>query len=86
MTICIIGGGLTSLSLAQNLVNKKINVHIYDVDKNKDLSSNRTIGISQNNLQFFKKEILDIKKSNFLTGVNGYIGVLLISKFLSIND
>tara|TARA_B100000795_G_scaffold213992_1_gene167680 strand:+ start:275 stop:1372 length:1098 start_codon:yes stop_codon:yes gene_type:complete len=65
MTICIIGGGLTSLSLAQNLVNKKINVHIYDVDKNKDLSSNRTIGISQNNLQFFKKEILDIKKSNF---------------------
>ena len=65
MTICIIGAGLTSLSLAQNLVNKKINVHIYDVNENKDLLSNRTIGISQNNFEFFKKEILDIKKINF---------------------
>ena len=29
MNICIIGDGLTSLSLAKSLINKKINVDIY---------------------------------------------------------
>ena len=29
MNVCIIGDGITSLSLAKNLINKKINVHIY---------------------------------------------------------
>ena len=64
MNICIIGDGLTSLSLANNLINKKINVHIYYIKKNNNLSLNRTIGISKNNLEFYKKEILDIKKKN----------------------
>tara|TARA_B110000003_G_scaffold268742_1_gene298783 strand:- start:662 stop:1759 length:1098 start_codon:yes stop_codon:yes gene_type:complete len=62
MNICIIGDGLTSLSLAKNLINKKINVHIYHKNKFKSLSSSRTIGISKNNLEFFKKEILNIQK------------------------
>ena len=62
MNICIIGGGLTSLSLAKNLINKKINVHFYYKNKIKKLSSSRTIGISKNNLEFFKKEILNIQK------------------------
>ena len=62
MNICIIGDGLTSLSLANNLINKKINVHIFYRDKIKNLSSSRTIGISKNNLEFFKKEIYDIPK------------------------
>jgi len=65
MNICIIGDGLTSLSLAQNLINKKINVHFYHKDKIKNLSSNRTIGISKNNLEFFKKEIHNIPKKFF---------------------
>jgi 2-octaprenyl-6-methoxyphenol hydroxylase len=60
MNICIIGDGLTSLSLAKNLINKKINVHFYHKNKNKNLLSTRTIGISKNNLKFFKKEILNI--------------------------
>ena len=30
MNICIIGGGLTAVTLAKNLINKKINVHIYE--------------------------------------------------------
>ena len=60
MNICIIGGGLTSLSLAKNLTNKKINVHFYHKNKIEKLSSSRTIGISKNNLEFFKKEILNI--------------------------
>ena len=63
MNICIIGGGLTSLSLAKNLINKKINVHFYH--KNKNLLSNRTIGISKNNLEFFRKEIYKIPKKDF---------------------
>ena len=53
MNICIIGGGLTGLSLAKNLINKKINVHIYQKTKINNLSSSRTIGISKNNLEFF---------------------------------
>ena len=62
MNICIIGSGLTSLSLAKNLINKKINVHLYHKNKTKPISSSRTIGISKNNLEFFKKEIHDISK------------------------
>ena len=65
MNICIIGDGLTSLSLAKNLINKKINVHFYHKNKIKNLSSTRTIGVSKNNIEFFKKEILNIPK-NFL--------------------
>tara|TARA_B100000787_G_scaffold105289_1_gene78084 strand:- start:364 stop:1461 length:1098 start_codon:yes stop_codon:yes gene_type:complete len=65
MNICIIGDGLTSLSLATHLTNKKINVHLYYKNKIKNLSSSRTIGISKHNLEFFKKEILNIKKKIF---------------------
>ena len=62
MNICIIGDGLTSLSLAKNLINKKINVHLYYKKKIKNLSTSRTIGISKNNLEFFKEEIQEIPK------------------------
>ena len=65
MNICIIGDGLISLSLAKNLINKKINVHFYHKNKIKNLSSSRTIGISRNNLEFFRKEIYKIPKKNF---------------------
>ena len=65
MNICIIGNGLTSLSLAKNLVNKKIHIHLYYKNKIENLSSSRTIGISKNNLGFFKKEILNISKNFF---------------------
>ena len=62
MNICIIGDGLTSLSLAKNLINKKINVDIYQQNKIENLTSIRTIGISKNNLEFFKKKIYQIPK------------------------
>ena len=65
MNICIIGGGLTSLSLAKNLINKKISVHFYHKNKIKNFSSNRTIGISKNNLEFFREEIYKIRKKLF---------------------
>jgi len=62
MNICIIGDGLTSLSLAKNLINKKINVHVYQKKIINNLSISRTIGISKNNMNFFKKEILKLPK------------------------
>ena len=65
MNICIIGDGLTSLSLAKNLINKKINVYYYHKNKIENSSSNRTIGISKNNLEFFRKEICKIPKKIF---------------------
>ena len=65
MNICIIGDGLTSLSLAKNLINKKINVYFYHKNKIKNFSSNRTIGISKNNLEFFREEIYKIRKKLF---------------------
>ena len=64
MNVCIIGDGLTSLSLAKNFINKKINVHIYYKSKNQKLTPSRTIGISKKNLEFFKKEIYEIPKQN----------------------
>ena len=65
MNICILGDGLTSLSLAKNLINKKINVHLYYKNKIKNISSSRTIGISKDNFDFFKKEIFNIPKNFF---------------------
>jgi len=62
MNVCIIGDGLTSLSLAKNLINKKINVHIYHKRIVGNFSSNRTIGMSKNNLEFFEKHILKLPK------------------------
>jgi 2-octaprenyl-6-methoxyphenol hydroxylase len=64
MKICIIGDGLTGLSLAKNLINKKINIHLYHKNKIENLSSSRTIGISKNNLEFYIKEIHKIPKKN----------------------
>ena len=43
MNVCIIGDGLTGLSLAQNLIKKKINVDFYYRDKIQTLSTNRTM-------------------------------------------
>jgi len=60
MNICIIGDGLTSLSLAKNLVNKKINVHIYKEKKTSIHKTSRTIGMAKKNLDFFRKEVHNV--------------------------
>jgi 2-octaprenyl-6-methoxyphenol hydroxylase len=62
MNVCIVGDGLTSLSLAKILINKKINVHIYYKKVNSKFSSSRTVGISKNNLEFFEKNIIKLPK------------------------
>ena len=62
MKLCILGNGLTSLSLAKSLVNKGIFIDIFLNKKFLKYNKSRTIGISKKNLDFFNKNILDIKK------------------------
>ena len=62
MKLCILGGGLTGLSLAKSLVKKGLSVDIFLDKKNSDFNKSRTIGISNENLMYFNREILDIKK------------------------
>ena len=62
MNVCILGNGLTSLTLAKSLVNKGINVEIISNRKKNKTYYDRTIGISKINLDFFNKEILNINK------------------------
>ena len=62
MKVCIIGNGLTSLTLAKALVNQDIFVDIIYQNNQKHYSQNRTIGISKSNIEYFKKNISNIKK------------------------
>ena len=62
MNICLIGDGLTNLILAKILANKNINVFLCVDSKKIKKFSSRTIGISKHNFDFFKSNIINIKK------------------------
>ena len=62
MKVCILGSGLTSLTLAKTLINQGIFVDIFPSKKIFKRDSNRTLGISKINLDFFNKEVLNIEK------------------------
>ena len=62
MTVCILGNGLTALTLAKALVNNEINVDVLFNKKNYKISDTRTIGISKNNIDFFNSNIINIEK------------------------
>ena len=62
MRVCILGSGLSSLTLAKSLVNQKIYVDIFYSKKIKSLNKTRTIGISKSNLEFFNEKIINIEK------------------------
>ena len=62
MKICIIGNGLVSLTLANVLIQKNLSVDILFNSKSKKYSKMRTLGISRSNIDYFNKEIIDIKK------------------------
>jgi len=85
MNVCIIGDGLTSLSLAKNLINKKINVHIYYEKKNK-ISLNRTIGISRSNFEFFKNDVQNIKKKWEIKKIEIYSEKLNNNKIMNFEE
>ena len=62
MKVCIIGGGLVSLTLASVLIKKDICVDILLNSKNKKYNKTRTLGVSKSNSDYFNQEIINIKK------------------------
>ena len=62
MKVCIIGNGLVSLTLANVLVKKELIVDIISNKKNNRNDKSRTLGISKSNIDYFNKEIVNIKK------------------------
>tara|TARA_B100000989_G_scaffold241631_1_gene188516 strand:+ start:1629 stop:2705 length:1077 start_codon:yes stop_codon:yes gene_type:complete len=62
MRVCILGAGLTSLTLAKALVNKNIHVDIIENKKKTLYDKSRTIGISKSNIDFFNNSIINIDK------------------------
>ena len=62
MRVCILGSGLSCLTLAKALVNQKIYVDIKVSANSSKPRKSRTIGISKSNLEFFNKQIINIDK------------------------
>jgi len=62
MRVCILGSGLSSLTLAKSLVNQKIYVDILYSKKKYPVNKTRTIGISKSNIEFFNEKIINIEK------------------------
>ena len=62
MRVCILGSGLSSLTLAKSLVNQKIYVDVLFSKKTYSVNKNRTIGISKSNVEFFNEKIINIEK------------------------
>ena len=62
MRVCIIGDGLSSLTLAKALINENIYVDVFGPKKKNLPNKSRTIGISKSNVEFFNENILNIEK------------------------
>jgi len=62
MRVCILGGGLSGLTLAKALVNQNIYVDILMQKSDQKVIQSRTLGISKSNINFFNKNIVNIEK------------------------
>ena len=62
MRVCILGVGLSSLTLAKALVNQNIHVDLYAQKKINLLDKSRTIGVSKSNIDFLNNSILNVDK------------------------
>tara|TARA_B100000965_G_scaffold398294_2_gene416192 strand:- start:642 stop:1715 length:1074 start_codon:yes stop_codon:yes gene_type:complete len=62
MRVCILGLGLSALTLAKALVNQKIYVDLYYSNKNMKVDKSRTLGISNSNFNYFNNNIIKIEK------------------------
>ena len=62
MKVCILGNGLVSLTLAKALVGLGIYVDIVSIKKNTNFDKERTLGLSDSNIDFFNKNIFNIEK------------------------
>ena len=64
--ICIIGDGLAGLITAITLSKLNFDIDLVTQNIDQNTNSNRTVAISQNNLDFLKKlNIFDVRKKNF---------------------
>ena len=62
MKVCILGSGLTSLSLAKTLINEGLRVDLFSNNIKNIYDNSQTLGISKNNIDFFNSNILNIDK------------------------
>jgi len=62
MRVCILGTGLTSLTLAKALVNQNIYVDLFAPKKINLPDRSRTIGISKSNIEFFNNSVINVDK------------------------
>jgi len=62
MRVCILGSGLSALTLAKALLDQNISVDIFSSKKKPLLNLSRTIGISKSNIDYFNKNIVNIEK------------------------
>jgi len=62
MKVCILGSGLTALTLAKALVNQNIFVDLVLSERKFKNNNSRTIGISKSNCEYFNENIININK------------------------
>ena len=62
MRVCILGYGLSSLTLAKALVNQNIYVDLFTQKKINPPDKTRTIGISKSNMEFINDAIINVDK------------------------
>ena len=62
MKVCILGNNLISLVLAKTLANQGIFVDFFFKHKKTKINKTSTLGISKSNIEFFNKNILNIKR------------------------
>ena len=62
MKVCILGSGLTALTLAKALVNQNIFVDMVSDVLNYKINQSRTIGISKSNFEYLNNNVIILKK------------------------
>jgi 2-octaprenyl-6-methoxyphenol hydroxylase len=62
MKVCILGSGLSALTLAKSLVNQNIYVDLLMQKSEVMLNQSRTLGISESNIDYFNNNIINIEK------------------------
>ncbi len=87
MSVCIVGSGLVSLSLAKALVNEGIYVDFFSNQKKNNIDPSRTIGISKTNIDYFNKNILNINKLLWkINSIEIYTDNLKKEKIINFDD
>jgi len=62
MRVCILGDGLSALTLAKALINQNIFVDIFIKKETQNINQTRTLGISKYSSDFINKNIINIEK------------------------